>query len=91
MAPNMIELHYLADNSPVSVNANFITHFFDNEEIPLRYNIENRLESEEKIKIRGARICLSSGNSFNVMESYEQIKNKINALRNPICIENHII
>lgn len=80
MIPNMVELHYLADNFPVSVNANFITHFFDNEEIPISYNVENhRLESKEKIKIRGTRICLSSGNSVNVMESYEEVKNKINA------------
>ena len=87
---NMIELHYLADNSPVSVNANFITHFYECKEIPLRYGLENN-DTSEKIEIHCTRICLINGNAFNVMESYEQIKNIIDALKNRVYITNRII
>ena len=91
MGPNMIELHYLSDNSPVSINVNLITHFFEYKCTPLRYESENKIVSEGAEIIRGTRICFCGESVFNVAESYEEIKNKINVLKNKVYIENHII
>ena len=68
MGPNMIELHYLSDNSPVSVNVNCITHFCKN----------GLLKSNDEIEIHGTAIFMFVNYHISVTESYDDVKAKIN-------------
>ena len=78
MGHDMIELHYISDNSPVSVNVNCITHFCKN----------GLLKSKDEIEIHGTAVFMLGNHHINVTESYDDVKARINNIKNRIRIDN---
>ena len=73
MKPNLIELHWLRDNALFSINANYITYFYED---------DDEYEIEDGTKIHGTKIYIF-GRDFNytVRESYSRIKTLIRSFK----------